>query len=95
MVDLSSKASVVPTGAFGLPCPVLISAIDANFWPESTKMFSRLSNVALGSLKGNGWIESRKDPPGASTSLNSPGWIGVSSSLILMPLVYRLLCNFF
>ena len=31
LVDLSNKAKVVPTGALGLPWPVFISAIDANF----------------------------------------------------------------
>ena len=86
-VDLSSNASVVPTGAFGLPCPVFISAIDANFLPPSTKIPSKFNKVPLGSLNGSGWIDSLSDPPGASTSLNSPGCIGVSSSRILIPRV--------
>ena len=41
--------------------------------------------VADGSLYGSGTNESLKAPPGASTSLNSPGSNGVSSSLILSP----------
>ena len=64
-------------------------AMDANRCPESTNMLSSDSRVPLGSLKGRGCIESLSDPPGASTSLNSPGCIGVSSSLILIPLVLK------
>jgi len=37
-------------------------------------------------LYGNGKNASRNDPPGASTSLNSPGCIGAASSLTLTPL---------
>ena len=89
LVDLSNKANVVPTGAFGLPCPTLISAIEANLCPAFTKIPKRFNKVPLGSLNGNGWIDSRKEPPGASTSLNSPGCMGVSSSRILIPRVLK------
>ena len=85
-VDLSSKAIVVPTGAWGC-LSVFISAIEAKVFPEFTNIPKRFSKVLLGSLKGKGCIDSLREPPGASTSLNSPGCIGVSSSLILIPLV--------
>ena len=42
--------------------------------------------MALGSLYGNGNKPARKSPLGASTSLNSPGCNGLSSSRILKPL---------
>ena len=37
-------------------------------------------------MYGRGKNASRKLPPGASTSLNSPGCIGAASSLTLTPL---------
>ena len=89
MVDLSSKAKVVPTGAFGLPCPTFISAIEANLCPAFTNMPNKFNKVPLGSLNGNGCMDSRNEPPGASTSLNSPGCMGVSSSRILIPRVLK------
>ena len=73
LVDLSNKAIVVPTGACGLPCPVFISAIEANCLPEFTRTDNKDNKVWLGSLKGKGCIASASEPPGASTSLNSPG----------------------
>ena len=42
-----------------------------------------------GSLNGRGINASRRLPPGASTSLNSPGWIDCASSLTLIPLVLK------
>ena len=49
-------------------------------------MPNKFNNVCDGSLYGNGKNASRNDPPGASTSLNSPGCIGDASSLTLTPL---------
>ena len=79
-------AIVVPTGA--LPCisPTFMSAIDAKRLPESTRVPNREYRVWEGSLNGKGMIACLKSIPTMSTSLNSPGLRGVSSSLILAPL---------
>ena len=63
-----------------------MSAICANRWPACTTKPRRANNVWDGSLYGNGINPSRIAPPGASTSLNSPGCKGLSSSRILNPL---------
>ena len=89
LVPLSSMATVVPTGIAWLESATFMSAIDAKRLPESTKMPKRFNNVADGSLNGNGMSASRKLPPGASTSLNSPGCNGSSSFLTLMPLALK------
>jgi len=49
-------------------------------------MPNKFNNVCDGSLYGSGKNASLKLPPGASTSLNSPGCIGAASSLTLTPL---------
>ena len=76
---------VVPTGAPWFASPTCISAICANRWPACTTNPRRANNVCDGSLYGNGINPSRIAPPGASTSLNSPGCKGESSSLIRRP----------
>ena len=57
----------------------------ANRLPASTTKPKRLNNVPSGPLNGKGIKLSRIAPPGASTSLNSPGCRGSSSSLIRRP----------
>ena len=64
---------MVPTGAWELPSPTAISAIEAKRCPDWTNNPNKLSKVPLGSLNGRGCMASRKEPAGASTSLNSPG----------------------
>ena len=88
-VPFSNKATVVPTGMAALLSPIFMSAIAANLLPESTNKPSKLNNTLLGSLYGNGIKESLSAPPGASTSLNSPGCNGEASSLILIPLALK------
>ena len=61
----------------------------ANLLPSSTIVFSRLYKTLEGSLYGKKVMLSRIAPPGKSTSLNSPGIIGVSSPLILKPLAFK------
>ena len=86
----SINAIVVPTGAPApAASPTFWSAIAANLDPASTQKPSNWNKVWLGSLYGRGINPSLKLPPGASTSLNSPGWSGESSSLILKPLALK------
>ena len=50
---------------------------------------NKLYKVPDGSLYGKNVMLSLIAPPGTSTSLNSPGMIGVSSPLILSPLAFK------
>jgi hypothetical protein len=56
-----------------------------DFWNFKKKKPNNSNNVRSGPLNGNGIKLSRIAPPGASTSLNSPGCRGSSSSLIRRP----------
>ena len=55
--------------------------------PPSIIEPSKDANVPDGSLKGNGMIELRISPPGASMSLNSPGLSGSSSFRMRIPVL--------
>ena len=85
LLPLSNSATVVPTAACWFPSPTCISAIDANLWPADTTTPISCRSVCDGSLNGKAIKASLMLPPGASTSLNSPGWIAWASSLILIP----------
>ena len=78
-------AIVVPTAACWLPSPTFISVIVANRRPASTTKPKSAINVWSGPLKGKDIRLALISPPGASTSLNSPGCNGSSSSLIRRP----------
>ena len=86
---LSNKATVVPTAACWFPSPTCISAIDANLCPAWTTIPINDNNVCDGSLKGRVIKASLMFPPGASTSLNSPGCIAWASSLTRIPLCLK------
>jgi len=66
-----------------------MSATDANLLPLSTIIPSNCNKVCEGSLKGNGIIDARRSPPGASISLNSPGCSGSASSRTRIPLALK------
>ena len=63
--------------------------MEAKRLPLSTNMPINDNRVCDGSLNGKGIKASRKLLPGASTSRNSPGWMGSASSRIRMPLVLK------
>ena len=69
----SKRAMVVPTAACWLPSPTCMSAMAANRCPAETTVPINCNKVGEGSLNGNGINASLILPPGASTSLNSPG----------------------
>ena len=81
----SNRASVVPTGACADMSDTFISAVAAKRRPSSTMVCIKLNSVALGSLYGSGKMLSLMLPEATSTSLHSPGAIGVSSPLIRSP----------
>ena len=62
-----------------------MSAIVAKRRPASTRVPKRLYKVPEGSLNGKGIRDVRISVPATSMSRNSPGCIGLSSSLILAP----------
>ena len=66
-----------------------MSDILANLLPSSTMFCNKLYKVPDGSLYGKNVMLSLIAPPGTSTSLNSPGMIGVSSPFILSPLAFK------
>ena len=87
--ERSRRARVVPTGVSLLMSWILSSATAAKERPCSTMMFIRPRRVWLGSLYGRNAMFSAILPLAMSTSLNSPGAIGVSSPLIRRPRVFR------
>ena len=85
----SRIASVVPTGAWALMSLICRSAADAKRRPSSIILSNSPAKTMLGSLYGSGTMLSRIVPEGTSTSLNSPGAIGVSSPLVRNPRVLK------
>ena len=88
-IERSSIAKVVPTGASAFISAAFTSAAEANLRPSSTISPNNWYKTLLGSLYGRKLMLSLIAPLGTSTSLNSPGIIGVSSPLILSPLAFN------
>ena len=69
----SISAIVVPTALFCASLPTLESVIAASFCPACTTKPNNCNYVVDGSVNGKLKNLTRMFPPGASTSLKSPG----------------------
>ena len=83
--DMNQAAAVGTTVALLERGSRVMSAMAANRCPAWTTIPINCNKVCDGSLNGKGINASLMFPPGASTSLNSPGWIEFASSLTRIP----------